>query len=227
MVTGLNILVVEDNDEFRHTLQDVLVGEGHHVTGVDCAEAVAEQTGIFNLVLVDLNLPGEDGLSLARRIRQTQPDIGMIMVTARQHPADRTRGYDSGADIYLPKPIDLDELRAAIAALSRRLCMAREDELLWLDQQGLALQGPSTRRIALSAAEAALLKAFSLAADHRLESWQLIELLDKNAAQDPKAALELQIVRLRKKLAEAGAPQGAIKSIRSWGYKLCFPIRLK
>ena len=227
MVTGLNILVVEDNDEFRNTLLDILAGEGHHVTGVDCAEAVAEQAGNFNLMLVDLNLPGEDGLSLARRIRKAQPDIGLIMVTARQFPADRTRGYDSGADIYLPKPVDLDELRAAIAALSRRLCASREPDLLWLDQQGLALQGPSSRRIGLTAAEAAMLKAFSLAADHRLESWQLIELLDKNAAQDPKAALELQIVRLRKKLTEAGALQGTIKAIRSWGYKLCFPIRLK
>ena len=88
------------------------------------------------------------------------------------------------------------------------------------------LHGLSAQRISLTAAESALLRAFSLAADHRLENWQLLELLDKSAAQDPKAALELQIVRLRKKLIEAGAPAGAIKAIRAWGYKLCQPIRL-
>ncbi len=227
MDTGLNILVIEDNDELRHTLLDVLGEDGHHVTGVDCAEAVAEQTCTFELIVVDLNLPGEDGLSLARRIRAAQPDIGIIMVTARRLPSDRVRGYDSGADIYLPKPTDLDELRAAIAALSRRLHIHREDDLLRLDPQSLILHGLSAQRISLTAAESALLRALSLAADHRLENWQLLELLDKNAAQDPKAALELQIVRLRKKLTEAGAPTGAIKAIRAWGYKLCLPIRLQ
>lgn len=227
MDTALNILVVEDNDEFRHTLLDILASEGHHVTGVDCAEAVVEQGGSFELVLIDLNLPGEDGLSLGRRLRQAQPDIGMIMVTARRLPSDRVRGYDSGADIYLPKPVDLDELRAAIAALARRLYPRHAEQALWLDAQGLMLQGLGGQRIPLTAAETALLKAFGRAAEQRLESWQLIELLDNPAAQDPKAALELHIVRLRKKLGEAGAAHGAIKAIRGWGYQLCCPLRLK
>lgn len=227
MDTALNILVVEDNDEFRHTLLDILTSEGHHVTGVDCAEAVAEQGGSFELVLIDLNLPGEDGLSLGRRLRQAQPDIGMIMVTARRLPSDRVRGYDSGADIYLPKPVDLDELRAAIAALARRLHSRHAEQALWLDAQGLMLLGLGGQRIPLTAAENALLKAFSRAAEQRLESWQLIELLDNPAAQDPKAALELHIVRLRKKLGEAGAAHGVIKAIRGWGYQLCCPLRSK
>ena len=126
MVARLNILVVEDNDDLRQTMVEVLAGEGHHVSGVDCAEAVPECIGALDLILIDLNLPGEDGLSLARRIRSTQPDIGMIMVTARRLPADRKRGYDSGADIYLPKPIAFEELCAAIESLSRRISASRQ-----------------------------------------------------------------------------------------------------
>ena len=83
------------------------------------------------------------------------------------------------------------------------------------------------QRIAVSVAEAALIAAFCKAADHRLESWQLIELLHKDGVQDPKAALELQIVRLRKKLVEAGAEPPAIKAVHGWGYKLCSPLLLR
>ena len=226
MPVGLNILVVEDNDEFRHTLLDVLRLGGHHVTGVDCAEAVAEQPATFELVLIDLNLPGEDGLSLAQRLRQAQPGIGMIMVTARQLPSERVQGYASGADIYLAKPVDLDELRAAIAALSRRLNLSQSEQSLHLNPEALRLEGAAGVIVSLSAPQARLLQAFARAAQQRLENWQLIELLDQFDAQDPKAALELQIVRLRKKLSEAGAASGSIKAIRGWGYALSVPLRV-
>ena len=66
MATSLRILIVEDNDELRETTAEVLRGEGHDVVGVDCAEAVPEQLSAVDLMLIDLNLPGEDGLSLAR-----------------------------------------------------------------------------------------------------------------------------------------------------------------
>ena len=226
MAASLKILVVEDNDELRETTVEVLRGEGHHVTGVDCAEQVPELLGATDLMLIDLNLPGEDGLALARRVRASQPGIGIIMVTARGLLADRKQGYDSGADIYIPKPVALEELSAAIASLARRL-LSTEDGRLCLDQARMCLSGLVPRAVGLSVHEVALLAAFSRASDHRMESWQLIELLRKEAAQDPKAALELQIVRLRKKLQEAGAAAPTIQAIRGWGYQLCTPIRLQ
>lgn len=226
MAPGLNILIVEDNDELRETTADVLRGEGHHVTGVDCAEAVPEQLSAVDLMLIDLNLPGEDGLELARRIRAAQPRLGIIMMTARRLPAEKKLGYESGADLYMPKPVAFEELTAAIGSLARRLQPTTGDGRLSLHQVRLVLDGNDDQLVTVSPYEAALLVAFTRAREQRLESWQLIELLKKDDAQDPKAALELQIVRLRKKLQQAGAASPSILSIRGWGYQLCLPLRI-
>lgn len=226
MAPGLNILIVEDNDELRETTADVLRGEGHHVTGVDCAEAVPEQLSAVDLMLIDLNLPGEDGLELARRIRAAQPRLGIIMMTARRLPAEKKLGYESGADLYIPKPVAFEELTAAIGSLARRLQPTAGDGRLSLHQARLVLDGNNGQLVTVSPYETALLVAFTRAREQRLESWQLIELLKKDDAQDPKAALELQIVRLRKKLQQAGAASPSILSIRGWGYQLCLPLRI-
>lgn len=226
MATSLRILIVEDNDELRETTAEVLRGEGHDVVGVDCAEAVPEQLSAVDLMLIDLNLPGEDGLSLARRIRVAQPNLGIIMMTARILPAEKKLGYESGADIYIPKPVAFEELTAAISSLARRLQPTPSDDCLGLNQARLVLDDGIGHQIAVTACESTMLIAFTRAREQRLESWQLIELLKKDDAQDPKAALELQIVRLRKKLQQAGAPTPSILSIRGWGYQLCMQLRI-
>ena len=221
----LNILVVEDNDELRDITVEVLRREGHQVQGVDCAEAVPEHLGSISLMLIDLNLPGESGLSLARRVRAVQPDIGIIMLTARASPSDKQQGYLGGADIYMAKPVANEELCAAVGSLGRRLMPTATRQDLQLHTTTLSLQGPA-QRVVLSVHDTALLTAFVRAADQRLENWQLIELLKKTDTQDPKAALELQIVRLRKKLQQAGAEPPCIQSIRGWGYQLCVSLVL-
>lgn len=226
MVARLNILVVEDNEQLREATLDALRSIGHNVDGVDCAEAVPEQQRSFDLMLIDLNLPGEDGLALAQRMRAIQPDIGIIMVTARGLPDDKRQGYECGADIYMPKPVLFDELCAAIQSLGRRLGAA-QDERIVLDQERLSLIGRNGMRADLSGAECMLLIAFVRAAEQRLENWQMIELLNKEHAQDPKAALELQIVRLRKKLQQAGARTPSIRALRGMGYQLLEAIRLQ
>jgi DNA-binding response OmpR family regulator len=226
MASSLRILIVEDNDELRETTAEVLRGEGHHVVGVDCAEAVSEQLGAVDLMLIDLNLPGEDGLALASRVRVTQPDLGIIMMTARILPAEKKLGYESGADIYIPKPVAFEELTAAISSLARRLHPTPGDDCLGLNQTRLVLEDGAGHQVAVTPCESTMLIAFTRAREQRLENWQLIELLKKDDAQDPKAALELQIVRLRKKLQQAGATPPSILSIRGWGYQLCMQIRI-
>lgn len=226
MDTSLNVLVIEDNDELRDLTVEVLTSAGHRVRAVDCAEAVPELGGRVDLVVLDLNLPGEDGLALAQRLRGTQPDIGIVMVTARGLTVDRLQGYGHGADVYLTKPVAFDELLATIAALGRRLQPHQPEQRLQLQAATLQLMGVDGQVVSLNAAEANLLTAFSLAADSRLETWQLLDLPDSPVAQDPKAALELRLVRLRKKLEQAGAPSGSIKALRGWGYQLCVPLRI-
>ena len=226
MAALLNIVVVEDHDALREVTVEALRGEGHHVAGVDCAEALADQLGVMpvDLMVVDLNLPGEDGISLTRRVRRAQPDIGIIMVTARGQPAEKMEGYASGADIYLTKPTSLGELSAAIQALSRRLkrC-APVDTALRLDLGKLSLAGRE-EEVGLTAYEAAVLCAFVRAPGQRLENWQLIELLSKSEADYSKARLEVQIFRLRRKLTQAGAGIAPVKVLRLVGYQLCVPI---
>lgn len=222
----MRILIVEDNDELREVTAEVLRGEGHEVQGVDCAEAVSEQLATTDLMLIDLNLPGEDGLDLALRVRTTQPDIGIIMMTARRLPSEKRLGYESGADIYMPKPVAFEELTAAIHSLARRLRANTVDEGLRLNLARLTLLGETGVAVNLTRYESTMLAAFTRAREQKLENWQLIEILQKDLAQDPKAALELQIVRLRKKLQQAGAPSPSILSIRGWGYQLCLKVRI-
>ena len=224
---SLNILVVEDNDDLREATIEVLSAMGHRVHGVDCAEAVPEQEGgrTIDLAVIDLNLPGEDGLRLAQRLRRVQPGIGIIMVTARSAMPDRLAGYQHGADQYLAKPTDPQELRAAVQALARRLQLPeRRTALPRLDIQAFTLSMAGGFQIHLTPPETALLAALSRAADQRMENWRIMAVLGTSNALDRKAALEIAIVRLRKKLHRAGVAEHAIQAIRGWGYQLCLRL---
>ncbi len=223
MATLLNIIVIEDNDDLRETMVDALRGQGYQVTGLDCAEALPEQTAWqrVDIMVVDLNLPGEDGLSVVARVRSIQPDVGIIMVTARNRPGDRQTGYSTGADIYLTKPVSLQELNTTIHSLGRRIqTCAAQPPCLQLDMARQLLQRPVLPDIQLSGLECALIAALGRTADQRLQTWQLIDILEKKSAENPKLALEIGITRLRKKLEQARCDELHIRSIRGWGYQL-------
>jgi DNA-binding response OmpR family regulator len=225
MAASLNIVVVEDHDALREVTVEALRSMGHHVHGVDCAEGLDDEIGAFHidLLVVDLNLPGEDGISLARRIRAAQPEIGIIMATARGRIDDKVAGYESGADIYLTKPTSVEELTAAVQALSRRLKPDEPGQPFLLNSAALTLQGRQGS-VSLSVHDAAMLAALARAQDQQLEYWQLIALYGEEGCS--KSALEVKIVRLRKKLLQVGAGPHAIKSIRNHGYKLCMKLAL-
>jgi DNA-binding response OmpR family regulator len=226
MDTSLNIVVVEDHDALREVTVEALCAMGHNALGVDCAESVDDGIGAFpiDLLVIDLNLPGEDGISLARRLRAAQPDIGIIMVTARNQINEKLSGYESGADLYLTKPTSVEELGAAVQALARRIKRhERERADVVLNFADLFLQGP-LKSIGVSAHEAAMLSALARAPCRRLESWQLIELSGKAEADFSKHTLEVQIVRLRKKLMQAGVVSQPIKAVRGQGYQLCVKL---
>ncbi len=226
MATLLNIIVVEDHDDLRDITVETLRTIGHQVVGVDCAEALVEiaDTMHVDLMLLDLNLPGEDGISLARRIRQSQPGIGIIMLTARGKVSEKMQGYESGTDIYLTKPTTMDELSAAVQALARRLRPAAQTSAaLKLDLHKLTLTGQHIQ-INLSAHEASLLAAFARAPGQRLENWQLLTLMGKSDIS--KAGLEMQIARLRKKLVQVSVDEHPIKVIRQVGYQMSIEVQV-
>ena len=228
MATHLNIIVIEDNDDLRETMVDALRGQGHQVVGLDCAEALPEQSAWqrVDIMVVDLNLPGEDGLSLVARARSFQPDVGIIMVTARNRPEDRQAGYSTGADIYLTKPISLPELSAALRSFARR----RVATLKHISPQGLTLnklelQGQQAT-VKLTAQEAIILTALARAPAGRLETWQIADLLEAQVDESFKASLAVRMVRLRKKLTDAGIEGLAIESLRNIGYQLTTRIQI-
>jgi DNA-binding response OmpR family regulator len=224
----LNILVIEDHDDLRAATVSALTGMGYRAHGVDCSEAMDEALVGFpaDILLLDLNLPGEDGLSIARRLRAAQPEIGIIMVTARNRAQDVMTGYGNGADIYVAKPVSPEELDAAIRALTRRIKPAAPPAgQLRLDTQGLCLISAQAT-VNLSDNECHLLAALAKAQDRRLETWQLLEVLGKETDELEKRALTVQIVRLRKKFEQAGVPEPTLKAIRGTGYQLCVSLRI-
>lgn len=229
MDSRLNIVVVEDHDALREVTVDALRAMGHEVRGANCAEALDDELASFraDLLVLDLGLPGEDGISLARRIRAAQPDIGIIMVTARHQRQDVLDGYGSGADIYLTKPTSPEELGAAIQALARRIHAAvSSNGTLGINESTLRLSGPDAE-VDLSDQECSMLIALSRSPGNRLETWQLLELSGRAVDEHGKRALEVQIVRVRKKLEQSGAKGPTIKSIRGSGYQLCVHLDIR
>jgi DNA-binding response OmpR family regulator len=228
MVTQLNIVVVEDNNDLRTLLSNALRKEGHRVTALSCAEELEDHAGSAHAdaFLLDINLPGEDGLSLAQRIRHAHPLVGIIMLSARSALDDKLLGYDCGADIYLTKPISLPELSAALRSFARRrLATFKQIKPEGLTLNKLELQGQQTS-VKLTAQEAIVLTALARAPASRLETWQIAELLDAEVDESFKSSLAVRMVRLRKKLTDAGAEGLVIESLRNIGYQLTTRIEI-
>ncbi len=233
MASKLNITVVEDHDALRAVTVEALRQRGHHVQGIACAEALDDEAAASpsDLFIIDLNLPGEDGLSLSKRIRRGNPRAGIIMATGRTNLDDRIAGYENGADVYLSKPVEMQELLAAVSAVSRRVEMwqARPDvdaqEGFAVDSRSLTFSGPKGSTV-ISVSELKMLIAFSTSHGQQLEYWQLMELLGHSPDEFRKASLEVKIVRLRKKLVQVGAEQGCLRSIRLVGYQLCILLKI-
>ncbi len=226
---SLHILVVEDNDSLRDATVAFLHAQGHQAMGLVCAEEVDDTPtrDLPDLYLIDVNLPGEDGFSLAKRIRESQPLAGIVLITARGQLSDRLEGYNGGADNYLIKPVEQPELLACINNLGRRLKLAQRSTALdfSLNCQTLSLQGP-LGEVPLTHGESLLLCSLVRAAGQKLERWQAMQLVDiKDKGLSP-ANLEMRISTLRRKLSACGAPEDAIRTLRGFGYGLQLQIAL-
>lgn len=227
MSTKINIAVVEDHDVLREMLLDALLEKGYLAQGFRDAyelDAASSKT-IFELLILDLNLPGEDGLSIAKRIKESYPDTFIIMITARSSEMDKIQGYEAGADIYLPKPIAITELQAAVSSLSKRILRYKDlGGQLVLSEKNATLKGIQT--VSLSKIDLDILLALLQADQQRLDFESLLQQVSSNTSNTPKATLEVQIVRLRKKMAEAGAEGVTIKALYKYGYQLVQGIDL-
>lgn len=228
MLTDLVIVVVEDNVLLREEMQGFLTRPGSVAHGVDCGEDlnVWLQSHTPDIVILDVNLPYEDGYSIARRLRDSHPDVGIIMLTARVRHSDRTQGYESGVDVYLTKPTHTNELIAVIENFRRRLRPIPEASLR-LEQHTRELLGPNNARCQLTLNEQRLLELLILSPSRAAD---LAYLLEAMAGRDhlpiTREALAVLISRLRHKIKDSLAIEHLLVTDRRLGYRLSQPIRL-
>ena len=224
----LKIAIVEDHVDLRELFVDFLTEKGHDVSGFDCADDLDERLAgeTVDLLILDINLPGEDGYSISKRLRAANHGMHILMLTARTAVADRIKGYVNGADNYLTKPVAPSELAIVVDSIMRRVVEARDRmEHVTVDTARLQLNGP-IGSVTLTPPEVLLLKNLAEAPGCKLTYWRMQELLQKEADNVGKAALEVRISRLKKKMHEVGAPDPAIKSLWKDGYQLCLPVHL-
>lgn len=229
MFTDLKILLVEDNEQLREEMLDFLSRPGWKVHGVDCGEELnhflAKETP--DLVLLDVNLPYEDGYSITTRLRTTHPDIGIVLLTARVRPVDRAQGYRAGADVYLTKPTHTEELIAVIENLGRRL-KRLEVSYFILDRLAGKLLNPQGRSCTLTSGELKLIEVLAMSAGKEVDvEHMLISLSNKEDKTTTKESLAALISRLRSKCKSELEVDNLIAASRGLGYRLTVPLQLR
>ena len=228
--SNISILLVEDNTSLRQELSDFLRDEGFKVTsasdGVEMNFALEQF--VPNIVILDLNLPGEDGMSIAKRLRSALPGIGLIMLTARIRSSDRNEGYASGADVYLTKPTVPEELVHVVRNLNRRL-KPTEDNSQWiLDTEKYLLSQPNGDSVSLTGLETLLVKELVLHGKFISHDDLIYYLGDPDESEEfNKSRMEVLISRFRKKISAFYNSENLIKVIRGKGYQLLIPVTLK
>ncbi len=229
--TPIRVAIVEDDAILREELAWYLSLNGCEVLEANSGPGLDDllpRTPV-DVVVLDLNLPGENGFEIAERVKRHSPAMGIVMLTARSALLDRVKGYASGADIYLAKPVPGEELRAAIMSLHRRLGGQAQSEI-WLLDRARALIRPPQREadIALTAKELAFLLLFARAAQDTLETTTVCEMMESAESAEPlsKRALENIVSRLRKKLQPFVSPERVlIRSVWGTGYQLSFAVK--
>ena len=225
------ILVVDDDDEIRSLLQVVLTREGFDVREAKDAAAARRLLGSGNavdLIILDIMMPGEDGLTFCQRLRETR-DVPILMVSARSLSVDRSIGLETGADDYLPKPFERRELVARVKAILRRGGAARSSGKcvvggLIIDRDRRAVLDRKGAALSLTAGEFDLLGCFIERAGRTLSRDQLIDWTRGRASDVFDRNIDVQMSRLRKKLIDAGFPEDGLKTVRNAGYILALPV---
>jgi DNA-binding response OmpR family regulator len=223
----IKILFVEDDERLARLTARYLEGSGFLVSCVTTGpEAItATQQRQFDLVLLDLMLPGRDGMEVCRDLR-TRTDVPIIMLTARKDEVDRILGLDAGADDYVTKPFSSRELVSRIRAIVRR-ARGQAGPPLKPIRAGVITLDPASMRVAVSGKdvaltgyEFALLKALAERAGRALSREQLLDLAKGSADEAYDRSIDVQISRLRQKIGDDARQPRYLKTVRGKGYML-------
>jgi len=226
-----HILIVDDQKDVCDVVEEYLSGEGYRVStaqnGDEMRRVLAQDQ--VDLVVLDLMLPGEDGLALARYLR-SESQVGIIIVTGRGELVDRIIGLEMGADDYLPKPFNLRELLARVKSVLRRIQGTAEARGApgprsrvrfagWeLDLASRELTSPAGEPVRLTTGEYDLLAVFVANANQVLSRNRLLDLARNREAGPFDRTIDVQVGRLRRKIEEDPQNPTMIKTVRGGGY---------
>lgn len=231
MATGLpHILVVDDDRQIRTMLARYLADHGLRTTMADGGEAMMDLFGAhqFDVVVLDVMMPGDDGFTLCQRLR-ARSTVPIILLTARDTDTDRVIGLELGADDYVPKPFNPRELLARIRAMLRRASMIPATGgggkqscfrfAGWtLDLARRALTSPRGTRVDLTTAEFDLLTALAQHPQHVMSRDQLLDLVHGRSSLNIDRSIDVQVSRLRRKIEEDPHKPLLIRTVRNGGY---------
>ncbi len=217
-----HLLIVDDDDRIRDLLKQYLAREGHSVTTAPDAAAARKlfQTFSFDLAVFDIMMPGEDGLSLLKALRDEGNDTPVMLLTARGQADDRIEGLRLGADDYLPKPFEPEELALRAAAILKRSHVPPPPEeiemsgLVFESAKGL-LHGPDGH-IRLTDSELQLLSLLAKSPGEPISR----EDLAAQASNGTERSIDVQVTRLRKKIEPDPRNPIHIQTVRGIGYRL-------
>ena len=224
-----HLLIVDDDERIRGLLQKFLMRNGFLVSSAkDAAHARRVLSGLeFDLIVLDVMMPGEDGLSLCRDLR-SQMTTPILLLTAKGETDDRITGLEAGADDYLPKPFEPKELLLRINAILRRLPSAEPavvvPKVLKLGpvrydiERGEMWRGEELVR--LTSTESQLMRIFSGLTGEPVSRAKLVEELSRSGGQTQERAVDVQITRLRRKIEEDPKQPRYLQTVRGAGYML-------
>lgn len=222
----MKIVVVEDQVDLREELVYFLGRIGHEAvgasSGIELDQLMAR--GRPDLLLLDIGLPGEDGIAIAHRLRAT-PGLAIVMLTARSGQEDRIRCFEGGADNYLVKPVNYRELQAVLERASQRLHPATwAMPASWqLKRRELLLKSPSGPEVRLTASEFRLLETMVRHAGKAASRRELIQAMGHDFLTFDDRRIEVRISRLRKKIREMTSVEDPVKSEWGVGYAFVAP----
>ena len=236
MTQSQHIIIVDDEAPAREMVGDYLKMHGFTVTLCDGGKSLrgAIETSVPDLVVLDLNMPEEDGLSIIRDLK-SRINVPVIMLTATASPIDRVVGLELGADDYVAKPCELRELMARIRSVLRRSSPAKaaategagakaaKERLVrfgtkWLDLEAQALRDDEGNEHPLTASEFGLLKVFAANPKRVLSRERLLELANARDSEAFDRAVDLRIMRIRRKIEPDPSKPAVIRTIRGGGY---------
>jgi two-component system OmpR family response regulator len=235
MSQSQHIIVVDDEAPAREMVGDYLKMHGFAVTLCDGGKSLRKEieAGMPDLVVLDLNMPEEDGLSIVRDLK-SRSNVPVIMLTATASPIDRVVGLELGADDYLAKPCELRELMARIRSVLRRsgpvkagaaseaAAAAKPAQVRfgtkWFDDEAQILRDDDGNEHPLTASEYGLLKVFAANPKRVLSRERLLELANARDAEAFDRAIDLRIMRIRRKIEPDPSRPTVIRTIRGGGY---------